>query len=122
MINMKRAILPFEKESILKDEVLEHIKWYQDRVKEGYELLENGQKSEAREKLREINKQLEKENRHYQMDRVSKPNLDNTLFMTYSIAIHNALAHQSQKNSFSRIDSNLYDISDYLDESDFNDL
>lgn len=122
MENMKRSILPFDKEKISKDEILEHVKWYQDHVEEGYVLLRNEQKFEAREKLREINKQLEQEYHYYQLERVNKLNLNNILFKVYFRAIHQALAHQNQKNSYSRVHSNLYDIADYLDEIHFTDL
>lgn len=111
---MQRDVLPFDREEINEDEIKEHIIWYYNKVQYGYELLRENNKQEAREVLREINNHLDKEYKYYHKSAVQKVMWDNNLYNEYYYAILEASAKQNRKNSYDTLNSNFYDIRDYL--------
>lgn len=111
---MERIILPFDKEEITEEEIKKHILWYYNKVSEGYRLLENKKKYEAREVLREINRNLGKEYKYYQKSAAQRVMWDNPLYNEYYHAVFEAFVKQNDRNSYRALSSNFYDVQDYI--------
>lgn len=111
-----RVPIPFDKEVIDVSETLENIDWYLSRCSEAYKYLE-ADKRTTMAILREINKNLEEEYRYYHLSRVCRVvrgTKNEHLFQEYKHAITKALVKQTNRNAYSALSSNLYDVQDYL--------
>ena len=111
---MNRIVIPFDKEDISVDELKEHIDYYVELANKGEELIWSGDKKEARDILRKINKQLSKEYHYYEKTNVSEIIDEKELYRCYYWAVVEAYAKQNNKNSYDCLDSNFYDIKNYL--------
>lgn len=109
---MDRIVLPFERENITVDEMLEHANWYMMKSDEGNRLKESGDNRSAMDTLKEINNALKLEYHHYGKVSVSKY-IDNKISRTYKKEIGSCLTKQNKTNSYDRLNSNLYDIWSY---------
>ncbi|WNF89814.1 hypothetical protein [Vagococcus fluvialis] len=110
---MDRIILPFEKEDITIDEMLEHANWYMMKSDEGMNFLKNKDNKSSMAVLREINKCLEQEYKHYDKLVVSNAVRNNAVASTYIDEISSCLVKQNRKTSYNTLSSNLYDVWDY---------
>lgn len=111
---MQRIVIPFDRERISEEEIVEHIRWYYFKAEEGSKLAHDGKKKEAMEILREINANLNKEYKYYDKIAIRKHVRDNQLFSTYTDTIFEVSAKQNSKNSYAALSSNFWDIKDYL--------
>ncbi|XZH20814.1 hypothetical protein ACSW87_04910 [Clostridium perfringens] len=111
---MKNTILKFDQRIILKDEMLEHIKFYSKKANEGMELFEKGNKKEAMSILREIRSCLKEEYSYYDKVKVQKIISENKLYSTYCWGVFQAYVKQMKPNSYETLYSNLYDVEDYI--------
>lgn len=111
---MNRIVIPFDKEDISVDELKEHIDYYVELANKGEELIWSGDKKEARDILRKINKHLSKEYHYYEKTNVSEIIDEKELYRCYYWAVVEAYATQNNKNSYDCLDSNFYDIKNYL--------
>lgn len=110
---MNRIILPFEKENITVEEMSEHAKWYVMKSDVGMNFLKDKDNKSSMAVLREINKCLEEEYRHYHKIVVSNAVRNNAIACTYIDEISSCLSKQNRKTSYNALSSNLYDIWDY---------
>lgn len=110
---MNRIVLPFEKEEITVDEMLEHARWYMMKSDEGMDFLKGKDNKNSMVILREINKCLEQEYKHYDKSVVLNAIRSKAIASTYIDEISNCFVKQNRKTSYSALSSNLYDIWDY---------
>lgn len=110
---MNRVVLPFEREDITIDEMLEHANWYIMKSDEGMDFLKDKDNKKSMAILREINKCLEQEYKHYDKVVVSNAIRDNAIACTYIDEISSCLVKQNRKTSYNALSSNLYDVWDY---------
>lgn len=111
---MIRAVLPFDREIISEDEIKEHILWYYYTAEHGKDMLKENNKRKALEILREINSNLDKENKYYRKSKVQNIMWDNNLYNEYYHALSETSSKQKSKNSYDALSSNFYDIKSYI--------
>lgn len=111
---MNRIVIPFDKEDISVDEIKEHIDYYVELANKGEELVGSGDKKEARDILREINKNLLKEFNYYDKPNVFEIIDEKELYCCYCWAVLEAHAQQNNKNLYDALAPNLYNIKSYI--------
>lgn len=111
---LKNEVLEFERTVITESEMAEHVNYYYQRASEGMDILHSGDKTQAMKILRELNRTLEKEYKHYNLKRVEEVIDRYPAAFAYKSAITEAFAHQTNKTAYDMLSSNLYDISDYM--------
>lgn len=111
---LKNEVLEFEKNVITESEMAEHVNYYYQRANEGMSIQHDGDKAQAMKILRELNRTLEKEYKHYNLKRVEEVIDRYPAAFAYKSAITEAFAHQTNKTAYDMLSSNLYDISDYM--------
>ena len=111
---LKNEVLEFEKNVITESEMAEHVNYYYQRANEGMSIQHDGDKAQAMKILRELNRTLEKEYKHYNLKRVGEAIERYPAAFAYKGAITDAFAHQTNKTAYDMLSSNLYDISDYM--------
>ena len=111
---LKNEVLEFERTVITESEMAEHVNYYYQRASEGMSIQHDGDKAQAMKILRELNRTLEKEYKHYKLKRVEEVIDPYPATSAYKSAITEAFAHQTNKTAYDMLSSNLYDISDYM--------
>ena len=107
-------MLEFEKSVITESEMAKHVNYYYRKANEGMNILQGGDKPQAMKILRELNRTLEKEYKHYNLKRVEEVIDRYPAASAYKSAITKAYVKQSGKTAYDMLNSNLYDISDYM--------
>lgn len=107
-------MLEFEKSVITESEMAEHVNYYYRKANEGMNILQGGDKPQAMKILRELNRTLEKEYKHYNLKRVEEVIYRYSAALAYKSAITEAYVKQNGKTAYDMLNSNLYDISDYM--------
>ena len=111
---LENEVLEFEKTVITESEMAEHVNYYYQRASEGMNILHGGDKAQAMKILRELNRSLEKEYKHYKLKRVEEVIDRYPAALAYKSAITESYVKQSGKTAYDMLSSNLYDISDYM--------
>lgn len=111
-MSLNRDVLPFDKEFISEEEVLEHVQYYYDLAEKGMELLKLN-KSEALKCLKEIRKTMSLEYKYYTKRKLQNIMWDNHVYNQYYHYIQDAFVKQNNPNSHEKLSSNLYDVWDY---------
>ena len=111
---LENEVLEFEKSVITESEMAEHVNYYYRKANEGMNILQGGDKPQAMKILRELNRTLEKEYKHYNFKRVEEVIDRYPAASAYKSAITKAYVKQSGKTAYDMLNSNLYDISDYM--------
>lgn len=110
---LKNEVLEFEKRVIEESEMAEHVNYYYRKAKEGM-ILYKVDKAGAMQILKELNKALNKEYKHYQLVRVQKVINLSPSALAYTTAIRDIHANQKQNNTYDKLSSNLFDIQSYM--------
>lgn len=93
--------------------MLDHAKWYMMKSDEGMDFLKAKDNKSSMAILREINKCLEQEYKHYNKLVVSNATRNKAIARTYIDEISSCLVKQNRKTSYNALSSNLYDVWDY---------
>lgn len=109
---MNRVILPFEREDVAVDEMLEHANWYIMKSDEGMNFLKDKDNKSSMAVLREINDCLKLEYKHYDKLSISKY-INSPEALTYVAEITSCFVKQNKTNSYEWLSSNLFDVGDY---------
>lgn len=111
---MKNIILEFDKRTISKDEMLEHVEYYYTKSDDAMKLHSSGKIKEAREIFKDLRSKLQLEYKYYDKVSVSKYIRKDKYYNTYAHGITQAYVKQIRPNSNETLHSNLYDIHDYV--------
>jgi len=111
---MENIILEFDKRTISKEEMLEHIEYYSTKSYEAMKLYSDGKIKEAREIFKDLRSNLKLEYKYYDKVSVRKYLYKNNYYNTYAHGIAQAYVKQIRPNSNETLHSNLYDIHDYI--------
>lgn len=111
---LKNEILEFGNRVIEESEIAEHVNYYYRKAEEGMNVLHEGDKAKAMQILRDLNRTLEKEYKHYNLKKVDEVIFLSPSAWAYKSAITEAFVHQNHKTAYDMLSSNLYDIFDYM--------
>lgn len=111
---LKNEVLEFEKRVIGESEMVEHVNYYYHRALDGLKMLDKEDDAVAMQILKELNKNIKKEHKHYQLLKVAEVVNRSPLAMAYTTAIRDIHANQKQNNTYDKLSSNLFDIQSYM--------
>lgn len=101
-------------QNITEDELLAHIRYYYTMANIAMKIARNNKK-EAMDIFKEIRKNLEKEYKEYYKVKNYQHIRKNKLYIQYVDNVTNAFVKPTSVTSYDRLNSNLYDIQDYID-------
>ena len=101
-------------ENITEDELFEHIRYYYTMSRIAIKIAETNKK-EAMDIYKEIRKNLDIEYKEYHKVKNSHLISKNGMYSQYVDNITNACVKPTKVNSYDRLNSNLYDVQDYID-------
>lgn len=101
-------------QNITEDELLEHIRYYYTMSNIAMKIARTDKK-EAMNIFKEIRKNLEKEYKEYHKVKNYQHIRKNKLYIQYVDNITNAFVKPTRVTSYDRLNSNLYDVHDYID-------
>ena len=100
--------------NITEDELFEHIRYYYTMSRIATKIAETNKKK-ARDIYREIRKNLDVEYKEYHKVKNSHLISKNVMYSQYVDNITTACVKPTKVNSYDRLNSNLYDVQDYID-------
>jgi len=112
-MSLENEILFFDKRVITEQEIKEHVIHYVNKAMKGMSLLDQDNKREAMECLKEIRITLKDEYQYYEKLKVQKVFSESKTYKNYYKFIRDALVKQNSPNKYDNLRSNLFDVWDY---------
>ena len=101
-------------QNITEDELLEHIRYYYTMSNIAMKIGETNKK-DAMDIYKEIRKNLDTEYKEYQKVKSRQYIRKSKLYIQYADNITNACVKPTSVTSYNKLNSNLYDVQDYID-------